>query len=114
MKSDGKWSKTDPGQAGFLLLPIVIGSGYADKMTNIVVPPNNETLNGESMHVISYTGQYMLGGTPDSYTTPTLYKMWVGEDGLPRQVTWQSSGEPVGTTTYQYDSSIKITAPKLP
>jgi hypothetical protein len=113
MKSGGKWSKTDSGSAGFLLFPIFIGSGYADKMTNVKMLPN-ETLGGASMQVVSYTGQYAIGGTPDSLTTPSQYKMWIGADGLPRQVTFQETGKPVGTTTLQYDSSIKITAPTLP
>lgn len=104
MKTNGKWAKTDAGAAGFLVLPVVMGSGFADKVLNAKALPN-ETLSGASMQVMSYTGQFDLGGS-------TQYKMWIGTDGLPRQVTFQTASSS-GTTTVQYDPSIKITAPAV-
>lgn len=104
MKTSGKWAKTDASAAGFLVLPLVMGAGFADKVVNAKALPD-ETLNGASMQVVSYTGQFDLGGS-------TQYKMWIGADGLPRQVTFQSSSSS-GTTTVQYDASIKVTAPQV-
>lgn len=108
MKTDGKWSKTDAGPAGFLVLPLAMGAGFSDKVTNAKLLPN-ETLSGASMQVVSYTGQFDMGGPGD----PGIqYKMWIGSDGLPRQVTFKKS-DAAGTTTIQYDSSIKIVAPPV-
>lgn len=89
----------------------MVGSGYADKYTNVKQLPN-ETLNGASMKVVSYAGQLTFGMQPGEYSTPLQYKMWIGSDGLPRQVTFTETGKTSGITTFTYDSSIKVTAPK--
>lgn len=112
-KTQGRWAKIESGWAALMLLPVITGVGLADKITAASLE-SSETLNGETMRIVSYQGQLKVEGAAEPYSNPVQYRMWIGADGLPHQVTFQAKGQPLGKTTIEYNPSIQIVAPPLP
>jgi hypothetical protein len=128
IKGVGAWQKTAGAQwqqapaamssVGDSLF-LAMDPAQIDQMMNIIVvekfkSDGNDMLSGKPMRVYEYATTMTLGDTTYNGTS----KIWIGAlDGLPYKSTGSttsggaSGGTSEVTTSYQYDSGIKIEAP---